>query len=221
MYLHQMQQQATNRTYDQHFAIIENNLRKSYKNCYERKNRKRKSQRSSLLTQLDARKYDTTDLNTPWERLRNESWFGLLSEPAVAKNDIGQMSEKCIFCGAWFWDKERKTDGVFNRCCQEGKIPLFLNEATPLMSELFEGQSPRSQTFLKYSRWFNSQLSFAAISMKNANIGGGLRTVVIHDDAVYHRVGSILLPLTNRDQPLFQQIYLKQMVNNIDSVECI
>ena len=61
---------------------------------------------------------------------------------------------------------ERNTSGVYMNCCIDGTIILpRLNQPTQLMQELFQGISEKSKLFLNSPRYFNTQLSFASITM--------------------------------------------------------
>ena len=38
--------------------------------------------------------------------------------------NVGAMSEKCMYCGAYFWQSECNTHGKYTLCCKAGKVVL-------------------------------------------------------------------------------------------------
>ena len=80
------------------------------------------------------------------------------------------MNQCCPYCKALFFDNERNTKGLYMDCCQNGTIILpRLEQPTQLMQELFHGVTDRSKFFLNSPRYFNTQLSFASITMTEGN----------------------------------------------------
>ena len=94
---------------------------------------------------------------------RNASNF---HEIIVPEQTCGSMTNKCIHCGAKFFNCERNSAGKYTTCCHEGKVKLpSISVPTALMQELFLGNTTKSKLFLKHPRFYNNHLSFASITM--------------------------------------------------------
>jgi hypothetical protein len=192
-------QRSIQRNFNLLEAVTESKNQKIFRNLFKKKEKKRHYNQINNLqndTECIARKFDATDMTIKWDQK-------MTIEHQIK---IGLPNQNCAFCGAIFWNEERNTKGEYTKCCQQGEVALFPNETTTYMAELFSGISPESKLFLKYSRWFNTQVSFASIKMEYPNKKmGGIQTVVIND-TVIHKIGSVLLP-SDKQQPKFQQIF--------------
>jgi hypothetical protein len=86
-------------------------------------------------------------------------------------HNCGSLNHVCIYCKAIFFDIERLTNGAYKRCCEEGTIVLpKFHQPSPTIQDLFDGESEMSKLFLKSPRFYNTQLSFASISMELSHL---------------------------------------------------
>jgi hypothetical protein len=131
----------------------------------------------------------------------------------LRRHTLGNMTYKCSKCGAMMWLDERINKSTrlpeFSTCCAKGKVILpSLQELPPPLNTLLTETDPRSCTFRKNIRMYNSALSFTSIGAKiDQHITGtsGIYTFRIHGE-MYHRIGP-LLP-DSEAQPQFAQIYI-------------
>ena len=81
--------------------------------------------------------------------------------------NCGTVNQCCPFCKALFFNCERNSKGVYTICCNNGAVILpRMSKPTKLTQDLLSGYSEKSKLFLKSPRYYNSQLSFASITMK-------------------------------------------------------
>jgi hypothetical protein len=89
----------------------------------------------------------------------------------ILDNYCGNMNNKCLYCGARFFNPERNTAGDYNNCCFKGKFCLpSMSPPTEFMQELFKGTTRQSKLFLKHPRFYNNHLSFASITMDEGKV---------------------------------------------------
>ena len=124
--------------------------------------------------------------------------------------DIGKMSRVCPYCKALKYAFE--SDGM---CCSAGKVRVPLLEPPPKpIKDLLSGKSPKSNSFLKHIRQYNSAFQMTSFGVSKMAIQTGFMSTFRIQGQVSHYIGS-LLPESN-EKPKFLQIYF---VGNSDQ-EC-
>lgn len=64
--------------------------------------------------------------------------------------DLGDPTNLCSFCGAYYWGKEKNSNGKYNACCQQGNFVIpKLNSPHPYLNDLFQGNSAEAKQFKK------------------------------------------------------------------------
>ena len=109
------------------------------------------------------------------KRLRNsKSFIGWTNyeDFFVSKNELTNLTEKCIDCGAhmFSWEKYKEKNGgkTFSLCCSYGAIKLTpFRDPSPKLKKLFERASVQSRQFLDNIRRYNG-----LVSMSSKNITG-------------------------------------------------
>ncbi|XP_050123958.1 uncharacterized protein LOC126601311 [Malus sylvestris] len=139
--------------------------------------------------------------------------------------DFGDMSYKCIHCGAFFWLKEslkqkcKKDEPIFTLCCQQGKIQFSTPKPTPKFLDLLldptAGQI--SLSFRENIRAYNSMFSFTSMGAKvDHSINNGTSPYIFKiSGQVCHLMGS-LLPADN-EAPKFAQLYVYDTYNEVQN----
>ena len=85
----------------------------------------------------------------------------------VQPHYVGRMDQKCSHCGAYFWAAECNFRNKYTSCCCEGKIKLPpIQPPPPYIKELLKGESEDGRIFYRKSRAFNTNVSFASVSLK-------------------------------------------------------
>ena len=111
------------------------------------------------------------------KRLRNsKSFMGWTNfeDFSVTKNDLPNLTEKCVDCGAhmFSWEKCKEKNGgkTFSLCCSYGAVKLSpFRDPSPKLKKLFERTSIQSRQFLDNIRKYNG-----LVSMASKNITGKL-----------------------------------------------
>ena len=111
------------------------------------------------------------------KRLRNsKSFMGWTNfeDFSVTKNDLPNLTEKCVDCGAhmFSWEKCKEKNGgkTFSLCCSYGAVKLSpFRDPSPKLKKLFERTSIQSRQFLDNIRKYNG-----LVSMSSKNIRGKL-----------------------------------------------
>ena len=63
--------------------------------------------------------------------------INITDETAPLEFNAGIMDQKCVQCGALFWDKERnKHSRDYNKCCTKGTVRLPTNRPPPVQIQL-------------------------------------------------------------------------------------
>jgi hypothetical protein len=118
----------------------------------------------------------------------------------------------CQYCGAFYWEEEKTTRGVYTTCCAEGKIKCALLEPpSQLMQHLFESSDQDAREFRANIRAVNSSLAFACttyVGNEGKNVRrftSGPPVFIVHGN-VQHDIGSIMPPIQHQ-LPSFMQVY--------------
>ena len=123
------------------------------------------------------------------------------AEATVDKLHIGSMTIQCPYCKALRFPGEKLN------CCHNGKVCLpALSPYPSMLSNLMNGATRQSKSFLKNIRRYNSSFAFASMgAMMAPPPGRGPYCFRIHGQ-VYHRTGT-LHPEQSK-QPQFGQLYI-------------
>ena len=129
----------------------------------------------------------------------------LSGEQVVEADDIGNLDQVCVACGAVRWAGERAT-----LCCAGGKVRLDPVPAPPpALRHLWTDDGLEARTFRQYARHLNSSLALSSLSVREvpppAGTGGYAPCVIIQG-RLYQRLG----PLVPQEEqvPSFAQIYV-------------
>ena len=116
---------------------------------------------------------------------------------------IGAMNEKCNFCGALKFLKEKTRTTT---CCSDGKVALepFPRPPEALMN-LWLGTDSRSRLFKEHSRQLNNAVCLSSLQVKE-RIPGGFNPSVVFQGKHHLRTGP-LLPAAG-EQPVYAQLYV-------------
>ena len=133
--------------------------------------------------------------------LRSEA--ALFYDPATFVNvtDIGDMDRLCQHCNALTFPNERK-----GLCCNNGKVSMPPLPPTPdVLLQLFSGDHPLSQHFLKNIQQFNGLFKFtsfgANIQLMSDNNGNRAWTPNFKVlGQIYHRLVRIMVQLFRLNQ---------------------
>lgn len=127
---------------------------------------------------------------------------------------IGEMTEKCEKCGAYFFEGERvegNATGMFNFCCMKGQMYMedpFADYPVKLR-QLFERNSSAlySANFHEHIRKFNSALAFGSMKAKSVEFNSyGPYCYKIHGQ-IYHTVNLAMHPDPN-EPPSYAQLFI-------------
>lgn len=139
----------------------------------------------------------------------------------IDTHSLGEMNDRCSFCGAWHWITERLAGkNAFGSCCLQGKIkldPLLPFPAT--LNQLYTSNSD----FRKNVRSYNAALSMASIGTHvdySLNNGGGPPIYRIHG-TLYHFIGPLIAqPPAQPAQPVpprYAQLYFTDSQTALNS----
>ncbi|XP_019258331.1 PREDICTED: uncharacterized protein LOC109236589 [Nicotiana attenuata] len=138
--------------------------------------------------------------------------------------DIGDPTNVCEYCGAYFWFEERVNKQykskrpVFNICCNRGKIKLPNPKDPPqILTQLLFGSGPKSDHFRENIKIYNSMFSFTSMGGKvdvSVNQTRGPRTFKLSGQN-YHQIGSLLPP--DGSNPKFAQLYIYDTENEVQN----
>ena len=153
------------------------------------------------------------------KRLKNsKSFIGWTNyeDFSVAKNEISNLTDKCIDCGAhmFSWEKSKEKNGckTFSLCCSYGAINLTpFRDPSQKLKKLFERTSVQSRQFLDNIRKYNG-----LVSMSSKNITGKLTdfskcktrgpNIFKMSGQMYHLIPNVL-PVQGKE-PKFSQIFV-------------
>ena len=124
-----------------------------------------------------------------------------------ARHQLGNMNNRCTHCGARYFQEECTTQGIFTKCCFQGKVTLPATAIPPHnIVELFSGDTAHSRYFLDNIRHYNAAMSMASWNATmNEHAGRGPRVVTIHGQA-YHLTAAQEAP--QGQQPQYAQLYI-------------
>lgn len=121
----------------------------------------------------------------------------------------------------WLDEKITNTSiklSAFSTCCTNGKVFLPpLQELPPPLDSLLTETDPRSCSFCRNIRMYNSVLAFTSIGAKiDPEVTGtsGIYTFHIHGE-MYHRIGTLFPDIET--QPQFAQIYIFDTDNELQN----
>ncbi len=111
----------------------------------------------------------------------------------VDRYDIGEMVLVCKYCQALHFESELNSRGVYMKCCNGGQVKLKpIKTPSKYVLDLLTGDHEDSKLFYRKSKTFNSNLSFASISLNNYKFGTVGMPAVRISGSVYHNIGSVL-----------------------------
>ena len=124
-----------------------------------------------------------------------------------APHRLGDMNNQCPHCAARYFQEECTTQGIFTRCCFQGKVALPPIQLPPHnIVELFSGNTAHSRHFLENIRHYNAAMSMASWNAAlNEHAGRGPRVVTIHGQA-YHLTAAQEAP--QGQPPQYAQLYI-------------
>ena len=104
-----------------------------------------------------------------------------------APHHLGDMTNMCTHCASRYFQEECTTQGIFTKCCFQGKVTLPPVQLPPqTIVELFSGETADSRHFLENIRHYNAAFAMASWNATlNEHSGRGPRVVTIHGQA-YH-----------------------------------
>src|SRR5579875_2123471 len=108
------------------------------------------------------------------------------------QHSCGGLEFQCSHCHAKHFDDERtKTDKVFTKCCNKGKVRLTPIQTDSLIESLMQGRHEYSKNFMDNIRSINSSLAFASMGCKLATPPGHGPYCFRVNGAIYHRTGAL------------------------------
>ncbi|XP_019195835.1 PREDICTED: uncharacterized protein LOC109189678 [Ipomoea nil] len=181
-------------------------------------------------TMIDAPNQYIADADISSNDVRQTSDIGTSSGPQHGQYcDFGDVTNKCVHCGALFWFEERKKNlstkasPLFMLCCNNGKIKLPENKLPPKgIFDLFFGNDELSKEFLHNIRTYNNMFCFTSTGGKiDKNVNkGGAPPIFRLSGQNYHLMGT-LLPEQGKE-PHFAQLYIydtaNEKINRINAV---
>ena len=116
---------------------------------------------------------------------------------------IGSMTEKCNFCGALKFSKEKSRSTT---CCSDGKVGLrpFPRPPEALMN-LWMGSDSKARLFRAHSRQLNNAVCLSRLQVTERNMAGFNPSVVFQGR--HHLRTGALLPAAG-EQPIYAQLYI-------------
>ena len=124
-----------------------------------------------------------------------------------APHHLGDMNYRCPHCASRYFQEECNTQGIFTKCCVQGKValpPIVL--PPPNNIELFTGDAAQSRHFLENIRHYNAAFAMASWNATlNEHAGRGPRVVTIHGQA-YHLTAAQEVP--EGQPPQYAQLYI-------------
>lgn len=131
------------------------------------------------------------------------------NEAVVPEHSVGAFNVECKYCKALHFAGEANRNGLFNKCCNLGKIKLEKpNHPYPaFLKAWFTDETNRDyETMHENCLHINSLVSFAAINANIASIPGVDNMPLTINGAVYHILKERTIP-GYRDGRLYGQWY--------------
>ena len=124
-----------------------------------------------------------------------------------APHRLGDMTNRCPHCASRYFQEECTTQGIFTKCCFQGKVTLPPVQLPPqTIGELFSVETAASRHFLENIRHYNAAFAMASWNaMLNEHAGRGPRVVTIHGQA-YHLTAAQEAP--EGQPPQYAQLYI-------------
>ena len=124
-----------------------------------------------------------------------------------APHHLGDMTNMCTHCASRYFQEECTTQGIFTKCCFQGKVTLPPGQLPPqIIVELFSGETADSRHFLENIRHYNTAFAMASWNATlNEHAGRGPRVVTIHGQA-YHLTAAQKAP--EGQPPQYAQLYI-------------
>ena len=80
-----------------------------------------------------------------------------------APHCLGNMNNICPHCAARFFQEECTTQGIFTKCCFQGKVALPPVQIPPgNIAQLFTGDTTHSRHFLEHICHYNAAMAMAS-----------------------------------------------------------
>ena len=139
-----------------------------------------------------------------------------ISGPPSAYISIGDCTEVCKHCKAFFWYDERikksnRSCPEYHRCCNNGKVALpTAREPPSYIKELFQDRH-----FMENIRAYNQMFAMTSLGAEiddSINRGNGPYVFKV-SGKIYHWIGS-MCPEENK-KPKFLQLYIYDTANEV------
>ena len=124
-----------------------------------------------------------------------------------APHRLGDMNNRCPYCASRYFQEEWTFQGIFTKCCFQGKVTLPpIQPPPPNIVQLFTGDTAQSRHFLENIRHYNAAVAMASWNaMLNEHAGRRPRVVTIHGQS-YHLIAAQEAPEGQR--PQYAQLYI-------------
>jgi hypothetical protein len=141
-----------------------------------------------------------------------------LANPNVQREILGRISQRCVFCGAFFWVEERTGGSAqrpqYSKCCFEGKVLIPRVRTSPEYLRML--QDPQKKELRTKLRSYNAAFAFTSTRVQSVRfeLGPGIHTYRVQG-AFYHMIGS--MEPEEGQIPRFLQAYVYDTTNEVQN----